>query len=141
MPAPTTEPDSAVAPLTILVVDDAPDMRFLARAVLERAGIEVVAEATDGREALEAFHALDPPPVPTVIVLDNMMPGLTGLEAAKDMLAAFPSQLIVLFSAYLSPEIEAEARALGISACVSKIDVGRLPEIVRRLAEAGPAAG
>jgi CheY-like chemotaxis protein len=106
--------------------------------VLENAGIEVVAEATDGHEALERFHALDPPPVPTVIVLDNMMPGLTGLEAAKDMLAAFPGQLIVLFSAFLSAEIEAEAKTLGIAACVSKIDVGRLPEIVRELAATRP---
>lgn len=139
MPTPVaTSIDSAVAPLTILVVDDAPDMRFLARAVLERAGIEVVAEATDGHEALAAFHSLDPPPVPTVIVLDNMMPGLTGLEAAKDMLAAFPEQLIVLFSAFLSEEVEAEAARLGIAACVSKIDVTRLPDIVRRLAASRP---
>lgn len=141
MPTSVAPPiDPVVAPLTILVVDDAPDMRFLARAVLERAGIEVVAEATDGHEALEAFHSLDPPPIPTVIVLDNMMPGLTGLEAAKAMLAAFPEQLIVLFSAFLSEEVEAEAARLGIAACVSKIDVTRLPEIVKRLAESRPPA-
>ena len=124
----------AVSPLTILVVDDAPDMRFLAKSVLERAGIEVVGEAVDGHEALERYRALEPPPVPTVILLDNMMPGLTGMEAARQILAEEPTQLIVLFSAFLSDEIQAEAAQLGIAACVSKNQFSELPEILRGLA-------
>src|SRR4051794_9098185 len=110
-------------PLTILVVDDAPDMRFLARAVLESAGIQVVAEAADGQEALERFRELDPPPIPTVILLDNQMPRLTGVEAAEQILAEAPDQLIVLFSAYLSDGVIADAKRLGVAACVSKTDV------------------
>ncbi|MCU1594482.1 MAG: response regulator, partial [Frankiales bacterium] len=66
------------SPVTILVVDDAPDMRFLATHILEAAGIEVVAEAVDGHDAIEKFRALNPPPIPTVILLDNQMPKLTG---------------------------------------------------------------
>ena len=120
---------------TVLVVDDAPDMRFLARAVLESAGLTVVSEAADGPEALERVSALDPPPVPTVILLDNMMPGLTGLEVAERVLAATPEQLIVLFSAYLSDEVKAEAARLGITACVSKVDVSNLGEIIRKLVD------
>lgn len=119
--------------LTVLVVDDAPDMRFLARAVLERSGVEVVAEAKDGPEALERVRELDPPPVPAVILLDNQMPGLTGLEVAQQILAWAPGQLIVLFSAYLSDEVIAEAEAMGVAACVSKTDVNRLPAILLEL--------
>ena len=123
-------------PLTILVVDDAIDMRMLARAVLESDGIEVVAEATDGHEALRLYRELKPPPIPTVILLDQMMPRMTGVEAAKEILAEMPDQLIVLFSAYLSDEVRAEAAAIGVTACVSKVDVGKLPAIVRGVATA-----
>jgi CheY-like chemotaxis protein len=121
--------------VTVLVVDDAPDMRFLARAVLESAGLTVVSEAADGPEALERVRALDPPPVPTVILLDNMMPGLTGLEVAERVLADTPEQLIVLFSAYLSDEVKAQADRLGVTACVSKVDVSKLGDIIRELVD------
>ena len=88
-------------PTTILVVDDDADMRFLARSVLEGSGIEVAGEAADGPEALAKLGELDPPPVPTVVLLDNQMPGLSGLEVAEQILRDRPEQLIVLFSAYL----------------------------------------
>ena len=119
--------------LTVLVVDDAPDMRFLARAVLESSGLAVVAEAADGPEALLRVRDLDPPPVPTVILLDNQMPGPSGLEVAAEILAGTPDQIIVLFSAYLSDEVIAEATRMGVAACVSKVDVNNLAAIIREL--------
>jgi CheY-like chemotaxis protein len=131
----TMERDSDTDALTVLVVDDAPDMRFLARSVLESSGVHVVAEAADGPEALTAFRELDPPPVPTVILLDNQMPGPSGLEVAQEMLAHAPDQLIVLFSAYLSPEVIEQAERIGVAACVSKVDVTRLASIIRDLVE------
>jgi CheY-like chemotaxis protein len=117
-------------------VDDAPDMRFLARHILESAGIHVVGEAADGHEAIEKFRELAPPPIPTVILLDNQMPKLSGVEAAAQILAEAPDQMIVLFSAYLSNDILDEAKRLGVRACVSKIDVKNLPEIIMSLVEA-----
>jgi CheY-like chemotaxis protein len=129
------EPETDTA-LTVLVVDDAADMRFLARAVLESAGLHVVAEAADGPEALTRFRALDPPPVPTVILLDNQMPGPSGLEVAAEILAHAPEQIIVLFSAYLSAEVIEQAEQLGVAACVSKVDVTRLASIIRDLVAA-----
>ena len=125
--------NAATSALTVLVVDDAPDMRFLARAVLESSGLRVVAEAADGPEALLRFRDLDPPPVPTVILLDNQMPGPSGLEVAAEILTTMPDQLIVLFSAYLSDEVIAEATAMGVAACVSKVDVNNLAAIIRDL--------
>jgi CheY-like chemotaxis protein len=116
--------------VTILVVDDDPDMRFLARAVLERAGIEIAAEAADGSEALAKLQELEPPPVPTIVVLDNQMPGQTGLEVAERILADLPEQLIILFSAYLNDDIIAKAEALGVTQCVSKNDALDLAEII-----------
>src|ERR1700710_791621 len=118
--------DTDIAP-SVFVVDDEPEMRMLARVFLERGGLKVVDEAEDGPQALERFHELNPPPVPSVVLLDNRMPGLTGLEVAEQMLAQHPSQLIVLFSAHLDSAVQVKARSIGIAACVSKMDASRLP--------------
>src|ERR1700712_3820484 len=107
MPSPV---DTAIAP-SVFVVDDEPDMRLLARVFLERDGFNVVDEAEDGPQALERFHDLNPPPTPSVVPLDNRMPGLTGLEVAEQMLAEQPSQVIVLFSAHLNNTIKEQARS------------------------------
>jgi CheY-like chemotaxis protein len=121
--------------VTILVVDDDPDMRFLARAVLERSGIEIAAEAADGAEAMSKLMELEPPPIPTVVVLDNQMPGQTGLEVAAEILTTLPDQLIILFSAYLNNDIVAEAARLGVTRCVSKNDALDLAEIIEELVD------
>lgn len=126
----------ATAEVTILVVDDDADMRYLARMVLEGAGIAVAGEAADGTEALRKLDELDPPPVPTVVLLDNQMPGPTGLEVAAQMLADRPNQLIILFSAYLSDDIVQRAEELGIACCVSKGDAINLGVIIRDLVAA-----
>jgi two-component system, chemotaxis family, chemotaxis protein CheY len=123
---------TAMAP-SIFVVDDEPSMRLLARVYLQRGGFNVVDEAEDGPQALARFEDLNPPPIPSVVLLDNRMPGLTGLEVAQQMLAHHPSQVIVLFSAHLDDAIQAQAQEIGIAACVSKKDVSRLSEIIRAL--------
>jgi CheY-like chemotaxis protein len=128
----TAAVETSLAP-SVFVVDDEPDVRMLARFILERGGFNVVDEAEDGHQALARFQQLDPPPIPTVVLLDNRMPGLTGLEVAEQMLAHHPEQVIVLFSAHLDREVEQRARAAGITACVSKMDAPRLAEIIRGL--------
>jgi CheY-like chemotaxis protein len=128
-----TENNGTTTAVTILIVDDESDMRLLARTVLARAGIEVVGEAADGAEAMSTVEELDPPPMPTVILLDNRMPGLSGLDVAAKVLERTPSQLIILFSAYLDEETIAQAKRFGVAACVSKKDVFALPDIIRAL--------
>ena len=128
-----TATDQAAKLPSVLVVDDEPEMRMLAKAFLERDGFSVIEEAGNGPEALEQYQLLNPPPTPSIVLLDNRMPGLTGLEVAERMLARYPDQTIVIFSAHLEPEIEEHARALGVAACVSKMQASRLPEIIRTL--------
>lgn len=119
---------------TVLIVDDDEDMRLLVKLKLELSGqIEVVAEAVDGIDALDSFVSLDPPPVPQVVVLDNRMPGMTGLEVAAHLLESVPTQRIILFSAYLDDATVAQARNLGITEVVSKNDVNNLPDIILRV--------
>jgi len=123
---------------TMLIVDDELDMRMLVRVVIEMAnnGLSIVGEAADGSEAIEVWRDLDGPPVPDVIILDNRMPGLTGLEVAQHILEERPGQLIVLYSAFLDDEIRAEAAELGISRCVSKHDLEILPSVIHELTAA-----
>lgn len=117
---------------TVLLVDDEPDIRQLARIFLEMDGL-AVDEAADGAQALERYAEMNPPPQPTVVVLDNRMPGLTGVQVAEKMLSIYPDQVIVLFSAFLDRETQDAAQALGVTACVSKTEVKRLPQIIRDL--------
>ncbi len=67
-------------PCTVLVADDDPDLRDIVRCILEPAGFEVH-EAADGASALQAITA-DPP---GLIILDYVMPGLTGPQVCQHL--------------------------------------------------------
>ena len=115
-----------------LIVDDEEDMRFLVRAVIEAAnhGLAVAGEAADGPQALERWREHRP----EVVVLDQRMPGMTGLEVAKQILAEHPEQPIILFSAYLDDQMTEAAADLGIDMCLAKSEYTRLPEALWALA-------
>jgi YesN/AraC family two-component response regulator len=121
---------------TVLIVDDEIDMRTIVRIVLQSAsqGITVVAEAVDGVEALTVFENLKHPEVPDVVILDNRMPGRMGIEVAQEIRRIEPDQAIILYSAFLTPDLEDQARAVGVARCVSKADYDTLPDIVTEIA-------
>ena len=64
---------------TVLVVDDHPSFRRVARALLEAEGYDVVGEAPDGISALEAAQRLQP----QVVLLDIQLPDIDGFEVAR----------------------------------------------------------
>ena len=123
---------------TMLIVDDEMDMRVLVRLVIEMAdnGLTIVGEAADGTEALRVWRDLDGPPMPDVIILDNRMPELSGLDVAKQILEERPDQLIMLYSAFLDDTVRASAAELGIALCVSKDELEELPTLIRGLTAA-----
>jgi CheY-like chemotaxis protein len=97
--------------LRLLVADDNDDMRLLVRATLAIDGrLCVVAEAEDGLTALHAFREEQP----DACVLDYRMPGLTGLEVARQILVERPETLVLIFAAYVPADVLHEAAALGI---------------------------
>lgn len=110
----------------VLVVDDEADMRVLVREIIELAndGLVVVGEAASGQEAIDRCRETDP----NVILLDQRMPDMTGLETAARVLAERPDQHIVMFSAYLDAATVQRAAELGIRACLPKSDLNRIPE-------------
>jgi len=123
-----------------LIVDDEEDMRLLLRLTIDRAdrGLIVVGEASSGEDALVIRRELDL----DVIVLDHRMPGLTGVETAKALLAEEPDLPIVLYSAFLDDDVAEEARQIGVRRCVQKGDVDTLIAALRELtgSDIGPPA-
>ena len=118
--------------MRVMIADDDFDMRLLVRATLggdDR--LDVVAEAEDGTGALELFRSAQP----DVCILDYRMPGLSGLEAATQILAEAPDAKILLFSAYLTPEVTDAAEKLGVG-CLRKDLFMDLPDTVVELARA-----
>ena len=116
----------------MLVVDDMDDMRALVRLIVRTAneGLVMAGEAANGSEALDLVDTVDP----AVIVLDELMPGLGGLETARRILARRPHQRIILFSAYLDDRVQDAAREIGITTCLSKVDYESLPDVIRAAA-------
>lgn len=100
-------------------------MRFLLQAAFASSRFEIVAMAQDGEEALTMWeHHHD---VVEAVALDHRMPGLDGLDVARRILEAAPEMPIVLFSAELGADLEAEARGLGV-AVLHKDDILTLPD-------------
>ena len=120
----------------MLVVDDEPDIRYLLRRVLERSDGKnrVVEEAANGAEALRVPTRLPNTSDATVIVLDQQMPGLNGLETAARIRAQRQDQPIILFSALLTDAIRQDAVRAGVTLCLPKTAVAELPTLVDALA-------
>ena len=105
--------------MRVLMVDDAADMRLLVRAWLEQAGgFEVVGEAGDGKEAIDLAAEYQP----DMIVLDGVMPVLSGLDALPELRDRAPAARIVMFSS--AREQRTAALAAGAAAYVDKNDGG-----------------
>jgi len=117
-----------VSEVRVLIVDDEDDMRALVRATIEIAneGLSVAAEADDGETAVNTWREERP----EVVVLDQRMPGVSGLETAKRILAEYPEQAIVLFSSYLDGDVTREAARMGIRRCLAKDDIKQLPDVL-----------
>lgn len=107
----------------ILIADDNVLIRRGLRKLLQtHDGWEVCGEASDGQEAIQKSRAL----VPDVIVLDFLMPGVNGIEAAKEISEMSPKIPILLWSMYLSPQLFETARSAGISGILPKGNVNEL---------------
>ena len=114
---------------TVLVVEDDFDLRDALVPILEYEGHRVVS-AANGREALDRLHAM---PRPSLILLDLMMPVMSGEEFRAEQLRdpALASIPVVVVSAH--PSAEEQAARIGAAAVLKKpFDVDELLEQVRR---------
>lgn len=101
----------------VLLVDDNPDIRLLVRIGLESdGGFEVVGEACDGAEAVEAVRAT----CPDAVLLDLAMPVLDGFQALPLLKAACPTARVVVFSANDSYSARDRVEEAGAAAFLRK---------------------
>jgi len=83
--------------IRVLLADDHKLVRAGIRSLLERLPeLEVVAEASDGREAIELVERLEP----QVVLMDLAMPELNGLEATRHLTRTFPKVRVIILSIY-----------------------------------------
>ena len=100
-----------MSPKTVLVVDDDRPMRALCRASLEEAGFRVL-EAAGGEEALESVRDERP----DLILLDIMMPGISGWEVTSALLADRSTDQIPIIFISARRELADRVRAFGLGA-------------------------
>ena len=93
----------------ILVADDASFMRQMIREIVEMEGYEVVAEASDGIEAIDQFKNHHP----DVVTMDIVMPRRSGIDAVKAILEFDPTARVVMCSALGQETLVTEALQAG----------------------------
>ncbi|MBC8001527.1 MAG: response regulator transcription factor [Opitutaceae bacterium] len=109
--------NSSTKPVRVILADDHTLVRAGIRALLEKLPhVTVVAEANDGREALELVKAQPP----DVVVLDVAMPGLNGLEAADRISKEFPDVRVVILSMHDNEEYVWRALKAGATGYLLK---------------------
>ena len=109
----------------ILIVDDSSLVRNLLRTCFEsQSGWEVSGEAGNGKEGIEKAQQIHP----NLIVLDLSMPVMNGLDAARALSKLMPLVPLVMFTSFMTSNLEQEARAAGISKVVIKS--GPLTELI-----------
>lgn len=104
-------------PITVLLAEDHAIVRQGLCALLHAAGhFTIAGQARTGREAVEMARALSP----DVILMDIAMPGLNGLEATRQILAANPLARIVILSAHSDDEYIERTCAAGVFGFLEK---------------------
>jgi DNA-binding NarL/FixJ family response regulator len=118
-------------PKTILIADDNDSLRqALCTALTLESDFEVCGQAHNGQDAIDKAQRLHP----DLIILDLSMPLMNGFDAARVIKRLMPSVPMILFTFYVYPAIEAEARAAGVDAVVPKSEnTSVLVRIVRGL--------
>ena len=146
--------DPATSPITILTADDHPLIRDGLAAVLRaESGFQVVAEAANGEEAIEAYARLRP----DIVLMDLRMPVMDGLAATRAILADDPNARIIVLTTYDGDEdihraLAAGARGyllkdmmrtdlLGVIRAVHRGQRGIPAPVAARLAEHTPRIG
>lgn len=79
----------------VLIVDDAAFMRMSIKTMLEKNGFQIVGEATNGLEAIEKYKTIKP----DLVTMDITMPGMTGIEALKEIMKFDSKARIIMVSA------------------------------------------
>jgi DNA-binding NarL/FixJ family response regulator len=132
---PEPEPERRIR---AIVVDDDPDIRRAVNDALQKSGVVVIAQASDGREGVElAWHYK-----PDVVVLDVFMPGVDGVTAMQRIHERLPEARCIMLSVSSDPELGVMALRAGAAGFLTKgaISPASLARIIRGAIEGEVAA-
>jgi two-component system response regulator NreC len=106
-------------PTRIILADDHALVRQGIKSLLEREGLQVVAEASDGREAIRQAEALSP----DIVIMDIGMPTLNGMEAARELAKCCPKIKPILLTQHDEPQYVSAALSAGVKGYVLKSQI------------------
>ena len=124
---------SSRGPIRVMLVDDHPVvMRGLREMLGDLRDLEIVGEASDGVEAVEAAERLEP----DVIVMDVLMPRLDGIEACREIMEKLPATQVLMLTASTEKDAVIEAVAAGATGYLQKYSGGEeLERAIREITE------
>ena len=110
------------AAVCVLIAEDFPLYRqFVCSTLAKRPDLQVIAEVSDGLEAVQKAVELKP----DLILLDIGLPTMNGIEAARRIRALVPNAKIIFLSCETSADVVEEALSTGARAYVQKAKAGR----------------
>jgi NarL family two-component system response regulator LiaR len=114
--------------LRAIIADDDPFARRMIKDALQRSDIVVIAEAQNGREAMElCLHYR-----PDVLLMDIVMPELDGIAATREIIKERPEQTVVLLTSAGEEEMGLVGLRAGASGFLTKdVDIDSLPQALR----------
>ena len=115
--------------IRILLADDHSIVRQGLKALLDKEGLDVVAEASDGQQAVKLVHEYKP----DVAVLDLSMPLLNGLDAAREIIKSSPRTKPMLLTMHTEDHYVLEALRVGVRGYVMKNHSGE--DLVRAITQ------
>jgi DNA-binding NarL/FixJ family response regulator len=110
--------------MRVMIVDDHPVTRDGLRAALMSTGeLEIVGEASSGEQAVQAVKEVEP----QVIFMDVRLPGISGIEATRQIMAIAPETKVILFTVEESRTALSDAMRAGVSGYLLKdVSAGEL---------------
>ncbi|MEW6595414.1 MAG: response regulator [Thermodesulfobacteriota bacterium] len=102
--------------IRVLIAEDEAHIRLLLRKIMEQMGAVVVAEATNGQEAVDLFQQHRP----HIVLMDVVMPVLDGKEAIRRIMAMERCAFVIVLSALSSMDVVKECLALGAANFIRK---------------------
>jgi CheY-like chemotaxis protein len=105
--------------MRILCIDDDDTLLFMIGRLLEKRGHAVVT-AESGEEGLDTLRGN--PSAQDLVLVDFNMPGLSGLDVAREALAIRPDLRVVIASGFITDALRQDAQALGVAEVIFKPD-------------------